>query len=56
MNAARKSNSRAHFRGFFALATFPVSRSRSAYARSPTAPRSVSSAALSSSPCIDLTG
>jgi hypothetical protein len=38
-NAARKSNSCGHLRGFLALATFPSELSIRAYARSPSNPR-----------------
>jgi hypothetical protein len=51
-----QSNNRAHFRGFLALAIFPVLLSMSAQARSPRSPFSFTSATLSSSPIIDLTG
>src|SRR5918992_6186576 len=56
IKAARKSKSFPHFLGFLALATLPVSWSISAYARSPTSPRSVTYEELSSSPSIDFTG
>src|SRR5918994_2991435 len=54
--AARQSSRLGHRFECFALATLPVSLSRIAYARSPTIPPSVKSAASSSSPSIDLTG
>jgi hypothetical protein len=44
------------FLGFLALATLLVSLSISAYARSPTSPRSDTLEEFSSSPRIDLTG
>ena len=56
VNTARKSNIVAHFLGFLALTTFPVSLSTRASERSPSRPRSVRSDALSSSPIIDFTG
>src|SRR5204862_8161227 len=55
-NAARHASRLGHSFGCFALATLPVSLSRSAYARSPTTPPSLTSTASSSSPSIDLTG
>src|SRR5215472_15568902 len=51
--AARKSNSAENF---LPLTIFCVSNSRSAYARSPTAPRSPISSSASCSPSIDFTG
>src|SRR5437867_7784364 len=56
MKVARKSKRRGHFRGFLAVAAFPSELSTRAYARSPRSPRSVTSAAFSSSPIMDLTG
>src|SRR3990172_6937747 len=56
MKAARQSKSFAHLRGFFTLATLPLVGSTNAYTRSPRMPRSVMSAAFSSSPIMDLTG
>src|SRR5947208_1092405 len=53
---ALNSNILAHFLGFFALTTFPVAKSKSAYARSPRSPLSVTMDALTSSPIIDFTG
>src|SRR5215469_11262444 len=50
---ARKSNSAENF---LPLTIFCVSNSRSAYARSPTAPRSPISSSASCSPSIDFTG
>src|SRR5262249_33675152 len=55
-NAARQASRSGHSLGCFALATLPVSLSRSAYARSPTTPPSPTSTASSSSPRIDFTG
>src|SRR5919198_1992922 len=54
--AARKSKKLPHLRGFFAPATLPLVASTTANWRSPTRPRSVTSAAFSSSPIIDFTG
>src|SRR6266542_2657264 len=56
VKAARKSKRRGHFRGFLAVAAFPSALSTRAYARSPSSPRSVTSAAFNSSPNMDLTG
>src|SRR6266851_8125857 len=56
MKLARKSKRRGHFRGFFAVATFPSELSTRAYARSPSSPRCVISVAFNSSPIMDLTG
>jgi len=56
MKVARKPKSVGHFFGCLAVAAFPSALSIKAYARSPSRPRSVTSAAVSSSPCIDLTG
>src|SRR5206468_11720952 len=55
-NEARHASRLGHSFGCFALATLPVSLSRSAYARSPTTPPSLKSAASRSSPNIDLKG
>src|SRR5205807_8354998 len=56
VNTARQSNMAGHFFGFLALTTFAVSVPTGSNQRSPRSPRSVTSAALSSSPIIDFTG
>src|SRR3990172_11674934 len=54
--AARQPNISGNNFTLFALTTLPVSASMSAYPRSPTRPRGVSSATESCSPFMDLTG
>src|SRR5215831_4150691 len=53
---AQKFKRFGHMRGLFALATFPVSTSRRARARSPRSPRWSTALAFNNSPCIDFTG
>jgi hypothetical protein len=55
-DAARESNEFGPRRGSLALTTSPVPASAKAYARSPSRPRPVTSAALGSSPIVDSTG